>query len=177
MRSARRCSLFCGEAVDAGLGVGIAGDEEGRGEVGVVAGIRPLLGLQNQAAAELERFAILSEVGTVEEVATVELEAGLVGQHFQEAPRPGLIDRADEFHAVGLLVDTPIVVVPAGIAKLVEVVIDPLPDGMRLPEIHRRAHDRSHFAGRNALRIDRNEMAGLDIDFMTQDGSLAFSSR
>ena len=71
--------LDCGEGVDADVGVGLAGVEADGGEGGDVGGVGEVLCFEAEGGAEGVEGAALAFLCGVEEVAGVELDAGLGG--------------------------------------------------------------------------------------------------
>src|SRR5262245_37836358 len=99
-----------------------------------------MLGLQAEAGARaIDRAGLAARA--VEEVARVELDRGLGGQHLEHpaADRLGYPRRAPQ-PAVGAF-DLEAVVVAAGEPQLLIVVVDPRTDRGSLPEVERRAGD------------------------------------
>src|ERR687888_1712241 len=87
-------SSVCGELVDRGRLVQLAGGQHGRGEVGVVGGVGVVLGLQGEAVALPVHVPAGADQRAVQEVSRVELQARLVGEDLQDAAaarvaRPG----------------------------------------------------------------------------------------
>src|ERR671920_878522 len=88
-----------GEPVDAGGVVALAGAQHGRREVGVVGRVRVVLGLQGQAVALAVGAAAGPDQGAVEEVARVELDAGLVGEDLQHPPAARVLEPGRQLEA------------------------------------------------------------------------------
>jgi len=63
----------------------LAGSQDGGGEAGVVGGIGEMLGLHAKGGTAGIGFAGLAVDAAVEKIAGVKLEAGLGGEHFEDA--------------------------------------------------------------------------------------------
>ena len=105
-----------------------------------------MLGFEAEAGVRAVHGAALARQGAIEEVAGVELDAGLVGGHFHGAARGGRVHGSG-----GLLpgggVQNPVVVVAAGHLR------HALADGVGRGKVEGRTRHRPHFPGRNQARI------------------------
>src|SRR5690242_10300877 len=139
------------EAVDRGALVGLAGAQDRGREVGVVGGVGEVLGLEGEGVALAVGLLADAQESAVEEVAAVELDAGLVGVYFDGAAVLGLPEPSSEPHAmaVGLSAEDEVVVVAAAEDELLVVTTQSLADRGRLAEVERRARDRRDLAGRD----------------------------
>ena len=77
------------EAEDGDGVVGLAGLQFGGGKGGLVGRIREVLGLHAEGAAAAIDFAALAVDGAVQEIAGVELQAGLIGKTSRTRPDSG----------------------------------------------------------------------------------------
>src|SRR5665811_1862982 len=68
----------------------LTGPQLGGGKGRVVGGVRKVLGLQRQSVSLTVGPPSGADMGTVQEVAAVQLQPGLVGQHLQHAPGGGV---------------------------------------------------------------------------------------
>ena len=97
--------------------------------------------------------AIFAGHGAVEEIARIELDAGLVGQEFEDAAGQRIFDpRRQPRFADGAAAQAKIVIVALADPKLFVRVADARADAMRFAEIERRCLDRAGRAQRNAGR-------------------------
>ena len=107
----------------------------------VMDAVRELLGFEGKGAAILDGIAVLIDgLAVPEEIAAVELQAGLVGEDLQEASAMWLIDSCIQYNTVtGLEVEHPVMVVSVAEVQLLIVGIYPLAYRVRLAEIKRAA--------------------------------------
>src|SRR4051812_19599180 len=82
---------FRGELPDGGLVEGFAGLEDGGGEIGMVGRIGIVLGFETEAGVPGVGSTGGTFEGSVEEVAGVELDAGLGGPDFEDATGFGIL--------------------------------------------------------------------------------------
>ena len=71
------------EAVDHRVGVGFSGAQDGAGKSGLVGGVGEVFGFEAEGGAVGVFHAAFADDGAIQEVATVELDGGLVGQDFR----------------------------------------------------------------------------------------------
>ena len=105
-----------------------------------------MLGLQGEAVALAVHPPAGADERAVEEVAGVELDAGLGGEHLEGAAAVGVLGAGGEeqLAVVQLAVEHPVVVVAAPDHELLERgVADAVADRRRRAEVHRRALDGS----------------------------------
>src|SRR4029450_6950261 len=159
-----------GEPVDGGRVVLVTGPEHGRGEVGVVGRVRVVLGLEGEAVALAVGPAAGADDGAVEEVAGVELDAGLDGQDLEHPPAPRVLQPGRQLQPGAVPVEHPVVVVAAAELQLLEAVVaDALADPGRPGEVHRRAGHRVDGPGGDQGVADRRVVAGLEQQLVVVD--------
>src|SRR5579875_1709678 len=167
-----------GEGVDGGGGEGVAGLQLGRREVGLVGRVREVLRLEGVGEALPVAVAADAGEGAVQEVAGVELDAGLVGPHGELTAAARVVGAGGEVQAVrpggrpGLPVQHPVEVVALRDQQLVvpgrvEVrahVVDPGAHRERAGEVHRRAEHGRLVAERDLGGVGRGVPVGVDLD-------------
>ena len=128
-----------------------------------------MLGLEAEPATALVGDPALADVVAVEEVAAIELDPGLGGEHVHHPAGLRLADRRRECQAVGVAVDDVIVVIARSKSELLVLLFNPGPDGRRLAEIQRRAVKRGDLANGNRGRVNRRVLAGVDRQYMVEN--------
>src|SRR5215212_2361860 len=167
-----------GEPVDAGGVVALAGAQHGRREVWVVGRVREVLGLQGQAVALAVGAAAGPDQGPVEEVAGVELDAGLVGEDLQHPPAARVLQPGRQLQPGAAPVEHPVVVVAAADLELLEAVVaDALADPGRAGEVHRRAGHRVDRPGGDQGGVDRGVVAGPQEQLVVVDVARALTGQ
>ena len=114
--------------------VGLSRTEDGRRPLGLIGRVRILLGLEADAVTLVVHDALLAGDGAVEEVAGIDLDAGLVGIDLQIDARGGAKELDSDAIDVAGGVQDPVVVVTVAIADLLVVSGDGVADGMGSPE-------------------------------------------
>ena len=138
--------------------------------MGAFHGVGEKLGFKAQAGAFAEGSALFAvQRIAVQEIPAVELHAGQVGVGVHD-PARGFVDQLGR-QAKALAVDDPVVVVAAGPEKLGIILLDPLPDGVEIGEIHGRALDGEDFTGGQAFRIGGGEKGSMQLELMLKDGA------
>src|SRR5215211_4066779 len=167
-----------GEPVDRGGVVALAGAQHGRREVGVVGRVGEVLGLQGEAVALAVGAAAGPDHGAVEEVARVELDAGLIGQDLQHPTTARVLQPGRQLQPGAAPVQHPVVVVAAAELQLLEAVVtDPLTDPGRAGEVHRRPGDRVDGPGGDEGRVDGREVAGPQEQLVVVDVARALTGQ
>src|SRR5215213_5561525 len=167
-----------GEPVDRSGVVALAGAQHGRREVGVVGRVRVVLGLQSQAVALAVGAAAGPDQGAVEEVARVELDAGLVGEDLQYPPAARVLQPGRQLQPGAAPVEHPVVVVAAADLELLEAVVtDALADPGRTGEVHRRAGHRVDGPGGDQGGVDRGVAAGPQAQLVVVDVARALTGQ
>lgn len=128
--------------------VGLARAEDGIREIRVVRRVREILGFETKAGTGLVAHAAFSWQGIVEEIPTVEVDGGLVGEDVHDAAALGVFDAGGvgEPGGVGLIED-PAGIVAVGELQGFEVFVQTIADGGGLEEVHRGAVDAVSFPG------------------------------
>ena len=165
---------MCGnpKSVQASMLVHFSGPQDGVRELGEVDGVGEFLGFQGKGAAECDDVAVLvNRLAVTEEIAAVELEAGLVGINFQHSSRRRAYDPGVQAEAAGagVIVYDPVVVVAVAVADLLIVGIYELAYGPGLAEIHRTAVYDHRMSKRYQLVIHGRHAAGRDLHDMVKD--------
>ena len=138
--------------------------------------IGEFLSLQGEGAAVRHGFAEkVDGLAVSEEIAAVELQAGLVGIDLQHpaghgADHPGI--QAEAARA-GIEVDNPVVVIAVAVSELLVVGFYKLSDGARLAEIQRTAVDDYGVPERYQLVIHSRHAAGRNLHNVIQNVALA----
>src|SRR5215218_10830360 len=167
-----------GEPVDRGGVVALAGAQHGRREVGVVGRVGEVLGLQGETVALPVGAAAGPDHGAVEEVARVELDAGLVGEDLQYPPAARVLQPGRQLQPGAAPVEHPVVVVAAADLELLEAVVtDPLTDPGRTGEVHRRAGHRVDGPRGDQGGVDRGVAAGPQAQLVVVDVARALTGQ
>ena len=157
------------------MSVDISGPQDGVREMGEMDGVGEFLGFQGKGAAECDDVAVLvNRLAVTEEIAAVELEAGLVGINFQHPSRRRAYDPGVQAEAAGagVIVYDPVVVVAVAVADLLIVGIYELAYGPGLAEIHRSSVYDYSMPERYQLIIYGRNAAGRYLHDMVQDVAL-----
>ena len=166
--------LFGGEFVDAGLVVFFSGIEADGWECGLVGCIGPFLGFEGDGFSVFESVAAFAFSFSVEEIAAIELDTGLVGENFHQPSGGGFVDGGSELHSRSVSAQHPVVVVAIAVVQLQVVVVDALTDSGRLIEIEWRACHSHQFTGGDKQTVDRGDGVGADGEDVVVDGAAAF---
>src|SRR5215211_4770989 len=167
-----------GEPVDRGGVVALAGAQHGRREVGVVGRVGEVLGLQGETVALPVGAAAGPDHGAVEEVARVELDAGLVGEDLQHPPAARVLQPGRQLQPGAAPVEHPVVVVAAADLELLEAVVtDALADPGRTGEVHRRAGHRVDGPRGDQGGVDRGVAAGPQEQLVVVDVARALTGQ
>ena len=161
--------LFGGEFVDAGLVVFFSGIEADGWECGLVGGIGPFLGFEGDGFSVFESVTAFAFSFSVEEIAAIELDTGLVGENFHHPSGGRFVDGGSELHSRSVSAQHPVVVVAIAVVQLQVVVVDALTDSGRLIEIEWRACHLKNLTSWNACVIDRNEEVTVQFDDLVFD--------
>ena len=97
-----------------------------------------MLGLEAEAVAKLILFASLAAEFAIEEIAAIELNARLGGEHFHGAPGGRFVNLRGHGKRAILVVEYPVVVVAAAEFHLLVIGFDALADGGGRGEVKRR---------------------------------------
>src|SRR5690606_41549783 len=130
-----------------------------RGQVWRVGRFGAVLGRKAERVALPVGPAARALKGAVEEVAGVELHAGLGGVDGERAAGATLPDLRSELEAAA--VEHEVVVVSASADELFVSFPDPLADRVRTGEVERRVLDRSQLAGGDEGGVDRRVAFGV----------------
>src|SRR4051812_38053288 len=171
--------LLRAEGVDGGRLVGLTGPQNRRREVRVVGGVREVLGLEGEGVALAVGLVANAEEGAVEEVAAVELGAGLVGVHLDRAAVLGLPEAGGEPETVVVrpAAEHEVVVVAAADDQLRVIVPEPGADRGRFGEVERRTGDRSDLPGRDQAGVDRGVLGGIQLQHVAVDVAVALTEQ
>ena len=155
------------------MAVFLAGAQDGRGKARFVRGVREELGFEREAVRLAVGAARRAVERAIQEVAGIELNAGLGGLHGQCAAGTGVRQERGTFEPVAIQHE--VVVEAGGEADLLVVGAQPLADQLAEAEVERRASDRTKLAGGNERGIDRGEGIGIDLQAMRFDRSRSFA--
>lgn len=136
-----------------------------------------MLGLEAEPKAMFVLLAPFTHVCTVEEIARIELYAGLGRQHFHNTAARFLIGSGCQAKRVRSLVQNPVVIVPSPVLELIVRIINTGTDCSCSCEIHRRPFHAFQLASRDEARLDRRESAGIDEELVIDDTSVSCSSQ
>jgi len=152
----RRMVIRCQyEPVDGFRSVGLAGTQDGRGELRLVGGIWKVLGFEAQSLATPAGAAVFARESAVQGIAGIKLQTRLTGIHLQQPAAVFMVDRGLPFDPPVIGVEDPVVIVAADPFQLHVAAIDPFLDGGWLAKVQGGVGDRGDFAGGNEIRIDR----------------------
>src|SRR4051812_20939727 len=127
-----------------------------------------MLGFQAECGSFLIRKAAFSELGAVEEIARVELDAGLGSEDFEDAATDGFADFCGWGERATIAIENEIVIVTDAVAELLVIVIDARANGAGGGEIERRIGDRLNLSSGNEQVINRRIAIGVDHNFMIE---------
>src|ERR1019366_789156 len=159
--------LLSGELVGRGGLVSLAGLQFGGRESRLIRRIGIMLGFETEGRVLRIDLAALAGEGAVEEIAGVELNARLGGEHFHHAAGGGPFDARRESEARAFAIDHPIVVVAMAELELFVVLVGARADGGGLGEIEGRAGDGLELAGGDQAGIDRSEEHTSELQSLT----------
>nr|GEU28271.1 hypothetical protein [Tanacetum cinerariifolium] len=112
--------------------------------------------------------------GIAQEVAAIKLYARFLAPHFQHPARRRLAHaRRQGQRALFLFGEDEVVVVPETVADLFVVGVDALADGVRFPEVERRARHWRQLAQRDLHVVDRRVAVRVDGQFVAEDVAAA----
>ena len=129
-----------------------------------------VLGLQAEPEVLLVGDAGLAGDRAVQEVARVELHAGLGGQHVHDAAAAGLAHRRRHRQHAAAVVQHVVVVVAH--RRRARHLADARPDGREAREVHHRAAHRRDLAGRDQRVVHRREPVRHQHQFVAEDVAL-----
>lgn len=121
-----------------------------------------MLGFEAEGGARRVVMFVLARFSGVEMVRGVELDAGLAGQHLEDAAR-GWIDYfcgADDLQIGWAVVNDPIVIVAGAKFELFVGVVDTSANRVGLEKVKRSIFHVANFAGGNQAHIHGSEVAG-----------------
>ena len=143
--------------------VGLSGTEDRRRPLGLVGRVGILLGLEADAAALQVLDALLAGDGAVEEVAGVDLDAGLVGVDLQVDAGGRAPELDGDLRDVALGVQDPVVVVAVAVADLLVVGGDVTADSVRGTEVERGVQHRGDFTRGHIGVVHRGVVRGVHV--------------
>ena len=150
--------------------VGFSRAENHGRPVGLVRGIRIVLGFQADGVALFVLHAVLSGDGTVEEVAAVYLEAGLAGVHHHRDAGLGRVQEGGQLLVVALGVQDEIVVITHGILGLVVFRVDEGSDEGGDGKVERGVLHRLDFTRGHEGGVDGGIARSVDHQHVVGDG-------
>ena len=175
----RLLPLFHRKAQDGLRAVALSRAEEGGGELGLVGAVGEVLGLEAEAAPLRVGALRLAAEASVEEVAGVELDAGLGGEDLEDAARLGFEDAGgeDRLGAGGAwsAVEDEVVVVAVTELELGIRLVDVLADGFGAAEVEGGACDGEDLSAGDEVPVDGGEAASVELEDMAEDVTLAFA--
>src|SRR5664280_2498835 len=133
----------------------------------VVGGVRKVLGLQCQSVSLTVGPPSGADMGTVQEVAAIQLQPGLVGQHLQHAPGGGVGQPSGPTQA-----SSPqyvVVVIAPGGQQLGVRVAQARADSRLAAEVQRGAGHLGDLAGRDQVLTQERELVGVYHERMCLD--------
>ena len=181
------CGLFAGmsdgrgllgrETIDRLGAVSLTWLQDGAGEVLLVRAVWVMLGLENKTAAINVWFAGFSLETAVEEVTTIELDSGFLGQDFHEAPAGRLMHRGGEGHLALFvaLVEYEIVVVAEAELELLILLANVPAYCFGGGEIKGSALDRAQFPGGDEALVHGREVICVEVELMVKNSAIAFT--
>src|SRR6478672_6179312 len=150
--------------------VHLARTQDHRGKLRLIRRIGKVMRLEGQSVAVLVDVPALSYGGAVEEVAGIELHAGLGGVDVERTSRGRLHDVRGTYEAsLVSAVDDPGVIVAAAVLQLDVVGVDACADWRWCAEIERGLRDLHQLAGGDERRVHRDDLAGGDGEHVAED--------
>lgn len=132
------------EAVYHGVGLCFAGPLYSTGKSGLVWRVGEVFAFQAQSGAERIVHASLAGDLTIEKVAAIELNRGLIGEDFHYAAAVGVLQaRGHPEYGIAALAEHPSVIVATTELEGFKIITHTCADGAGCGEIHRSAVDRS----------------------------------
>src|ERR1700682_2327454 len=128
-----------------------------------------MLRLQAEPGAKPIHLAALSTDGAVQEIACVELDAGLGGKHLEHAPADRFFHARREPERAPARVQHPIVVVSFSQLQLLVSLLDSRPNWSGLAEIEGCSRYSAKFSERNQARIHGSVAIRLQGDQVSGD--------
>src|SRR5689334_10398444 len=110
---------------------------------------------------------------TIEEIARIELDAGLVGMYLEITAGIRVFGSGGYRRKIAGMVQHKIMVVASAELKLLVILIDAGAYFRRLPEIERRFCHWLNFSRRNQSAVHRSEAVCVEHEFFVQDGAAA----
>lgn len=128
----------------------------------MVGAVGIMLCLEAEGTATRILHAFLAHETAIEEVAGIELQTGLVGEHLHLDACVGVVKRAEALGDVALCVEYPVVVVAVPVHYLLAaLIVNAVADGGRCTEIKRRALHIEHLASDGDIGINSGELVGV----------------
>ena len=149
--------------------VGLSGTEDHRRPLGFVGGVGIVLGLEADGGALVVHDALLAGDGAVEEVAAVDLDAGLVGEDLEVDAGGGAVKLRGGSVDVAGGIQHPVVVIAVAVADLLVVGGDAVADEVCRAEVERRAFHGSDFARGHKRVVHRRVVRSVDIKDIVHD--------
>ena len=134
-----------------------------------------MLGFQAKARAVIVIYTTFTCKASVQEVATIKLNAWFFCQHFHQTARGWFEQSGSELEARALAVEDKIMVVAQAEFNLLVVRIHPCADGCGLPKVEGRSFHRAKFAGRDEGFVHGSEFIRSNHQLMAEDVALAGS--
>src|SRR5215468_2787338 len=158
----------------------LPGIEPRRRKARLVRGIREMLRLETDGAADRIGLAAFADVVwrlACEEVPGVELHAGLRRVDLHDPARNGIGEACGEAQLVCRLVEDVVVVIARAELQLFVAFVDPRADTGRPREVQGRALDGPQLTGGNRRRVDRREAVGVDRQIVIENVSLSLAAQ
>ncbi len=149
--------------------VGLARFHNNGRELRLIRRIREVLGFQTKGCAARVGLAVLAFHFAVEEVARVELDAGLVSPNFEGAAGSGLVNFSGLGKSSGFGVKHPVMVVAFAEFELLIEGFDAFANFVSREEVEGSSLDGNQFACRDQPGIDGSVAAGEKGQFMIED--------
>ena len=142
-----KCLIYYFEVEKDDTAIFLIGAEQLRREIVMVGCVRHALALDSHTVIIMILLATLAHRGSLQPVAGIDLDCGLVGTDLNHAARLLVTEHGSQMQvAVLIAVNNPAVVIALAIVQGGEILLDVIADHLGLGKIHRRALDRRHLS-------------------------------
>jgi len=156
--------------------VNFTGAQHGGGKFRPVWRIGERLCLQAEGTVFVIGNAEFSDLTAIEEIGGEKLHARLIGESLHNSTGLRIPHPRGQTEALALSQDPARIISVSEIQRF-KILVDPLADGRRFREIHRRFRNRSDLTGRDHFFVRRQIMIRFNGELVIADGSLRISGK